>query len=148
LFGRCPLLLWKPWHGTQTDRSKTPKEASRLAAKEMHAVTMIMMTNNDNANSRESSGNDGFQAGQLEFDSRQGKNYLSMLLFWVVTSRVWRQYVSPKRCNLPVSLYGVTTQNNDIFTAIRTSNLTIVYLFMVYVKTLSLVHTIYIYSVG
>jgi hypothetical protein len=36
----------------------------------------------------------------------------------------WRQYVSPKRWYLPLSLYGVRTQKkNIIFNAVKTSNL-------------------------
>jgi hypothetical protein len=38
--------------------------------------------------------------------------------------RRWRQCVSPKRLYLPTSLHGVTTQSNNVVTAMRTSNLT------------------------
>jgi hypothetical protein len=69
-----------------------------------------------------------------------------MLVFWIITPCElvgryrrfwgtywsvfkpwrWRQYLPPKRRYLPTSPYGVATQktNIDIFTAVRTSNLT------------------------
>jgi hypothetical protein len=43
----------------------------------------------------------------------------------------WRQYVSPKRWYLPTNLHGITTQkkNINIYTSVRTSNLTILVIF-------------------
>jgi hypothetical protein len=50
---------------------------------------------------------------------------MSMFVLWVVT----QCHVPPKRWYLPTSPHGVTTQktNIDIFTAVRTSYLKIIY---------------------